>query len=151
VQISVPLYGRLASRLIQGRAFRVLGLLIQSHVSVLESLDLARQVTRNGRFQRMFDSMVDAVTSGRTLHAALDGSRLVSPSICQAVCTGEESGNLGGAISFSADVLDEENGELIDTLTKLVEPMILILMGAIVGFVAVSLFLPLFDITAAVN
>ncbi len=150
-QVRGPLLGRLMSRLIQARLFRIVGLLIQAHVGVLESLELARRVTINRRFQGMFDGMVDAVTSGRTMSSAMDSSRLVSPSVCQAVATGEASGNLGGAVSFVADVLDNENEEIINALTKLVEPIILILMGAVIGTVAVSLFLPLFDITAAVR
>jgi type IV pilus assembly protein PilC len=151
IQVRPPLIGTLMSRLIQARLFRIVGLLIQAHVGVLESLELARRVTINRRFHNMFDGMVEAVTSGRNMSSAMDESRLVSASVCQAVATGEASGNLGGAVSFVADVLDNENEEIINALTKLLEPMILILMGGVIGTVAVSLFLPLFDITAAVR
>ena len=71
--------------------------------------------------------------------------------MCQAVKTGEESGNLGGALSYSADILDEGNTELVNTVTKLIEPVILIGMGIVVGAVAISLFLPLFDLTSAMK
>ncbi len=151
VQLVPPLLGQLAARLIQARAFRILGLLIQSHVSVLESFELARQVTRNRRFQSLFDSMVEAVSSGGFMSGTLLESGLVSPTICQAIHTGEQSGALGNAVTFAADVLDEENEQLLGTVTRLLEPVIIIVMGAVVGAVAVSLFMPLFDIATAVH
>jgi type II secretory pathway component PulF len=151
VQLIPPLLGHLTSRLIQARAFRILGLLIQSHVSVLESFALARLVTRSRRFQALFDSIVEAVTSGGSMSATLLDSGLVSPTICQAIHTGEQSGALGNAVSFAADVLDEENEELLGIMTRLLEPVIIIIMGTVVGAVAVSLFMPLFDIATAVH
>ncbi|MBN1513970.1 MAG: type II secretion system F family protein [Phycisphaerae bacterium] len=151
VQLVPPLLGHLASRLIQARAFRILGLLIQSHVSVLESFELARQVTRSRRFQSLFDSIVEAVSSGGSMSATLLDSGLISPTICQAIHTGEQSGALGNAVSFAADVLDEENEELLGIMTRLLEPVIIIIMGTVVGAVAVSLFMPLFDIATAVR
>jgi type IV pilus assembly protein PilC len=151
LRLRIPLYGRLASRLILAQVLRVLGTLTATQVNLLESMDLARRVTGNRRYRTMLDAMEQAVTSGRPLAGALEASGLATPAICQAIQTGEESGNLGGAISFAADVLDEENVEWVNALTRLVEPVILLVMGAIVGGVAISLFLPLFDMTSAVQ
>ena len=151
MQIRIPLAGRLASRLILARVMRVLGILIDSHVSILEALDLARGVTINRRYRALLDALEESVTRGKSLSGALERSGLPAPSICQAIQTGEESGNLGGAINFVADVLDEENRELIDSLSRLVEPLILIGMGLVIGTVAISLFLPMFDVTSAIK
>lgn len=150
VQIRIPLAGRVRSRLIQAELQRVLGMLIEARVGVLESVGLARGVTRNRRYGGLCDEIEGAVTSGNSISSALETSGLFEASICQAVRTGEESGRLGESISYVADVLDEENAELINMVTKLVEPVILIGMGVIVGLVAISLFMPLFDVTAAV-
>ena len=151
VQISIPLLGRLRSRLIQGQIFRTMGMLLESGVGVLETLNLARGSTSNRRFQKMFDDVEKTVTSGGHPSAAFEDSGLVEPYICQAIHTGEESGNLGGAMTFCADVLDESNDELVKTIVRLLEPIILIVMGVVVGGVAVSLFLPMFDMTAALQ
>ncbi|MFQ5489716.1 MAG: type II secretion system F family protein [Phycisphaerae bacterium] len=148
IQIRIPMMGRLFSGLIQGQAFRTLGMLLEARVAVLESLELARRSTANNRFQALFDSMEEAVTSGGSLSDSLERSGLIAPAMCQAVRTGEESGNLGTAMTYVADVLDEDNAELVTTLTKLMEPAIIILMGVVVGGVAISLFLPMFDITS---
>ncbi|HRX83810.1 MAG TPA: type II secretion system F family protein [Phycisphaerae bacterium] len=150
MQTRIPVAGRLASRLIQGQTFRILGMLLEARVGLLEALELASGVTRNDQFQNLYASLREAVTRGDSISGALDAGKLINPSIVQAVRTGEQSGRLGEAVSFAADILDEENTELLGTATKLIEPMVLIVMGAIVGTVAVSLFMPLFDMTSAI-
>jgi len=151
LQLHIPLLGKLRSRLIQGQVFRTMGMLLESRVGVLDTFDLARESTRNRQYQRLFDELETSVTSGGHLTTALEGSGLVEPYICQATRTGEESGTLGGAFTYCADVLDETNEELVDVVARLLEPVILILMGGVVGGVAISLFLPLFDLTAALK
>ena len=151
LQLRVPVLGYLRKRLIEAQMLRTMGMLLESKVGVLETLDLAREVTRSRLFQRLFDNMETAITSGGQLSAAVEHSSLVQSSVAQAIKTGEESGNLGGALSYCADVLDEGNSELIGAVTKLIEPVILIGMGAVVGTVAVSLFMPLFDMTSAMH
>lgn len=151
MQIHVPVLGRLRSRLIQGAAFRTLGTLLESGVGLLEALELASQTTKNATFGRLFDSLRDSIVSGGGLAHTFESSGLVDPAICQAIQTGEECGNLGIAFSFCADTFDETNEELITTVMRLVEPLILIGMGLVVGVVAVSLFMPLFDMTSAIR
>ncbi|MGD2108919.1 MAG: type II secretion system F family protein [Phycisphaerae bacterium] len=151
VQVRVPVFGNLRSRLIQAQVFRTMGMLLGARIGVLETLDLVRLSTRNDRFQNLFSEIETAVTSGGELSTAFEQCRFIEPYITQAVHTGEHAGNLGGAISYCADMLDETNQELIDAVMKLVEPLILIGMGVVVGGVAISLFMPLFDMTSAMQ
>jgi len=151
VQLVIPVVGRLRSRLIQGQIFRTMGMLLESRVDVLDTLDLVRESTRNRRFQKLFSDLQEAVTSGGRLSTAFEASTIVEPYICQAIYTGEDSGSLGASLSFCADMLDESNEELISMVTKLIEPLILIGMGVVVGGVAISLFVPLFDMTSAIK
>jgi type II secretory pathway component PulF len=151
VQVGIPVLGRIRARLIQGQVFRTMGTLLEAGVGVLDSLDLARTSTRNKRFQAMFDDLENTVTSGGQLNTAFERSGLVEPFICQAIHTGEEGGNPGGAMTYCADMLDEMNTELIEVFMRLIEPVILIGMGLVVGAVAISLFLPLFDMTSALR
>ncbi|MDO8631936.1 MAG: type II secretion system F family protein, partial [Phycisphaerales bacterium] len=103
------------------------------------------------RFQSLFDALEAALQSGGRLSTTFESSGIVEPYICQAIHTGEDTGNLGEAITFCADMLDETNEELINLIMKLLEPLILIVMGAAVGGVAISLFMPLFDLTAGIR
>lgn len=151
VQLMIPLVGRLRSRLIQGMIFRTMGMLLEARVDVLETLDLVEDSTRNRRFRKLFNDLRQSITSGGRLSTAFSESGIVEPYICQAIHTGEDTGNLGGSMTFCADMLDESNEELVTVLTKLMEPLILIGMGFFVGGVAASLFIPLFDMTSAIK
>lgn len=151
VQLMIPLIGRLRARLIQGMIFRTMGMLLEARVDVLETLDLVEGSTRNRRFRKLFDELRRSITSGGRLSTAFSESGIVEPYICQAIHTGEDTGNLGGSMTFCADMLDESNEELVNVLTKLMEPLILIFMGFFVGGVATSLFIPLFDMTSAIK
>jgi len=151
VQIRIPVFGRIRSRLIQGQVFRTMGTLLESSVGVLDTLELVSESTRNNRFQKLFGDLEDVVTSGGRLSSAFEASGLVEPHTCQAIHTGEDSSNLGGALTYCAEMLDETNSELINVVMRLMEPVILIGMGLVVGGVAISLFLPLFDLTAAIR
>lgn len=151
LQTRLPVIGRMRGQMIQAQVLRTMGMLLDSRVGLLETMELARKSTRNNEFQRFFEDMTETVTSGGQLCAALERCRLIEPYVSQAVRTGEESGNLAGAMIYCADVLDESNTELLHTVMKLIEPAILIFMGLVVGGVAISLFLPLFDLTSAIQ
>lgn len=151
VQLSIPLIGRIRGQLIQTQIFRTMGTLLDSGVGVLEALELVNRTTRNRRFVKLFDDLKHSLTSGGQLGETFERSGLIEPYVCQAVHTGEESGNIGGSLIYCADMLEETNTELINTAIKLIEPAILIVMGFIVGGVAVSLFVPLFDLTSAMR
>jgi len=151
LQTRIPVVGRLRAQMIQAQILRTMGMLLESRVGLLETMDLARQSTRNREFQKFFNDMSETVTCGGQISSAVDRCGLIEPYVGQAVRTGEESGNLAGAMIYCADVLDETNAELLHTVMKLIEPVILILMGLVVGGVAVSLFLPLFDLTSAIQ
>ncbi len=147
----IPVVRGLIRGLLLGETFRVLGMLVEARVGFLDALELVKGVTRNERFQNLYAAMESEVTSGGEISRALESSTMVPPYICHAVHTGEESGNLGTAMSYVADVLDEDNTELLNAMTRLFEPMILIVMGFVVGSVAISLFLPMFDVTSALS
>lgn len=149
VIVHLPLISQVVQRVILARIFRVWGTLIRSDVPLLEGLELCRTSTTNVRFIAMIDDVVDAIEEGDSVGEALARHPLVPPTMVSAIATGEQSGQLGKSLIFLADYLDEENTETIGTLTRLAEPLILILMGLVVGAIAIALFLPLFDLTAA--
>jgi type II secretory pathway component PulF len=99
----------------------------------------------------MMDDLIQSVEEGTSVGEALAQQPLVPLTMASAIGTGEQSGQLGESLLFLADYSDEENTQVLATLTRLVEPFVLIVMGLIVGAIAVSLFLPLFDLTAAAS
>jgi type IV pilus assembly protein PilC len=149
--VRLPVVGSLAGRLILARVLRVWGESVRASVPLLESLDLAREVTRNSVYQRMVEEIRDAVSRGATVAHAAERQPRIPRTMSSTMATGEQSGQLGEAIVFLADYLDDENRQKLAALTRLVEPIILIFMGVVVGGVAISLFLPLFNLTEAAH
>jgi type II secretory pathway component PulF len=147
-QTRLPLAGKLFARLILAQMYRVMGLLLESRVGLMETLHLAGRISSNKDYQTLLTTMTETVEQGDRLGDAVSRSAMVPPSIAQAVVIGEESGHLDQAMLFVADVQDEDNAQMIDALTKLIEPIILIGMGFVVGAIALSLFIPLFDLAA---
>ena len=146
--IRAPLVGRIVRNFSVARTTRVLGILIVSRVPLLDALRLTREATANRRFVEVIAGAEDAVTRGEPISAAFAASDLFPPAIAEAIRNGESSGNVGPVLSHIANHLDEDNEVILRSLTSILEPVILIGLGVVVAFVAISMFLPLFDLTA---
>jgi len=144
----LPQVGRIVRSFATARIVRLLGVLLESDVDVLEALDLARQSVTNHHYSALLAGAQDAVTRGEPISTAFGDGKLVSPSVYEAIRSGEESGQVGLMMLNVSDFLDEENEVIVRSLTSIIEPVILIAMGILVGLVAVSMFLPLFDLTS---
>ena len=103
----------------------------------------------NASFRGLIADVRSAVTRGSSISSVIGRSSLVTPSFAEAVRSGEESGKIGEVLTSLADYLDDDNRTLLKSLTQMLEPLVLIVLGAVVGTIAVSMFLPLFDATAA--
>ena len=128
---------------------RVLGVLVEGRVPLLEALTLARASAGNPRYEKLLRDAEERVTRGENVSAALDGSPLIDPSIVEAIRSGERSGQLGPVLMSLAEFMDEDNEVVLKSLSSIIEPLILIVLGVLVGFVAISMFLPLFDLAGA--
>jgi len=148
VALSLPQVGRIVRRFTTARIVRLLGILLDANVPIIDALRLTRRSIRNHHYDRLLAKTEDAVTRGETVSSVWGDSHLVSPSVQEIVRNGERSGQVSAMLLSAADFLDDENELTIRSLTSIVEPIILITMGAIVGVMAVSLFMPLFDLTA---
>lgn len=149
VLLRVPLLGYAIRRLVFGRIVRVWAALLRCHVPLLEALQQSRSVAPSGAFRRLLESVEDAVASGSRLGRALARTPLVDPVLASAIATGEENGRLPEAVDFVSDWLDSDNQQLVASVTRAAEPLMLSVMGLIVGLVAMALFIPLFDVATA--
>ncbi len=93
----------------------------------------------------------EAVSHGQPVSSAFRNSDLISPSVYEAIRSGEQTGQLGPLLLELADFLDEENEATLKSLTSIIEPLLLVMMGGMVGLIAMSIFLPLFDMTELVG
>lgn len=149
--VRVPKVGALTRAFVTARVARLLGVLLDGKVSLLESLHLTRMAAGNVLYERLLDRAADAVQKGLPVSDALgdtSSGELVTPSVVEGIRSGERTGTVGPVLKQLADFMDEDNEVVVKSLTSILEPMILIVLGGVVGLVAISMFLPLFDLTS---
>lgn len=144
-----PMIGGVVRSFCTARIARVLGLLLVARVSLLEALDLSAQTVGNLEYRRLLDEAQQYIQRGDALSACLGRGALIEPAVIEAVRNAERTGQIGQVMGSVADFLDEENRMLVKSITSLLEPIILLSLGLAVGFIATSMFLPLFDLTAS--
>lgn len=148
VLVKLPYVGTFLRNLITARIARLLGVLLGSQVRLLEALQLTKQATTNACYNDLLQEAEDAVSQGEPLSLTLARSFLINPSLSEAIKHGEQSGQLGVVLLDMSEFMDEENDIVVKTLASILEPVILIILGIVVGCIAISMFLPLFDLTS---
>ncbi len=146
--LRLPQVSLLTRSFCTARIARMLGVLLEGRVALLEALSLTREAVSNTYFRQMVQEAEEAVEHGENLSGVFERSGLILPSVVEAVRNGERSGKLSEVLTQMADVLDEDNELLLKSVSSLIEPVILLVLGVVVGFVAMSLFVPLFDLTS---
>jgi type II secretory pathway component PulF len=147
--VTWPMIGKLTQSLITARIVRLLGTLIDSHLPLLDVLDLTRRSCANPLYRELLTGAKEAVQQGEAIGSAFVDQPLIAPSVAAAVQAGEGSGRLGSSLLNMAELMDEENQVLIKTMLSMLEPAILLVLGVVIGLMAMSIFLPLFDLAAA--
>ena len=132
--------------LLVGRACRLIGLMIESGVPVLQSLRLARQAIGNSLYVELFAQLEDEVINGRGLATALNAAEIVPPSASEMIATAERSGKLGEVTRLVGEHFEEEGEAKLRQIVAVLEPIITVGMGVIVAIVVLAVMLPMFDL-----
>ena len=146
--VGLPGCGHVVRSLLTARFARVLGVLLDSRVPLLEALELVRRSTGNSLYTDLLGRAHEAVVRGESLSGVLATSTLINPYVSEAIRHGEQSGQISPVLLEMAEFMDEENESLVSTMARLVEPIMLLVLGVIVAGIAISIFLPLFDLTS---
>jgi type IV pilus assembly protein PilC len=145
LKLKLPLFGGLYRKTAISRFSRTLGLLTESGVGILESLDITKEVMANEVLGRVINDVRSSVESGQRIAEPLKISQKFPPDAVQMISTGEETGNLSQMLNKVADIYDIAINYTIKKLTTVIEPLFLAIMGCIIGFIMASLLLPMFD------
>jgi type II secretory pathway component PulF len=146
--VRLPYLGGVVRSLSSARIISLLGVLLEARIPVLEALRLVRSAAGNVLYQELIMQAEEYVARGEPMSQAFADTPLVSPSIYEAIRSGEHSGEIDRLLLNVSSFLDEENDVIVRSLTSIIEPAILIIMGVLVGLISVCMFLPLFDLTA---
>ena len=141
--LQIPLIGKIVQKTIVARTSRTLGTLIASGVPILEALIIARDTAGNEVYYRAFDRIHAAIREGESMAVPLKESRVVDDIVVNMVDVGEETGALDVMLYKVADVYEEEVAVLVEGLINLLEPLMVVILGLIVGFIVIALFMPL--------
>lgn len=146
--LKVPYLGTILKGFATARIVRLLSVLLAGHVPLLKALKLIRHCAGNTVYANLLVQAEEKVAQGESLYNAFHDAALINPSVQEAIRSGESSGQIDQLLGNMAEFLEDDNETIVRSLTTLIEPLILIFMGILVGLIAVSMFLPLFDLTA---
>lgn len=147
--LGLPTVGRVMRSFAAARLARILGVLVDGKVPLIEALRLTKEAMTSPSFARLIDRAEEYVTRGESISDGMKSGGLMNPAVIEALRNGERTGQIPVVLLNVADYLDEDNAVLVRTLTSVIEPVLLVVLGLTVGLVAFSLFMPLFDLTAA--
>ncbi len=148
LKLRAPLFGILIRKISIARSIRVLGTLVSTGVPLVQALQDAARVAGNYVIESALHFAILRVTEGDKLAQPLEQSGEFPAMVIQMVAAGEESGDLGGMMNKVADFYDRDIEYTVKRLTTAMEPLLTIVLGAIVGFVAIAMYMPIFNLTA---
>ena len=143
VYLWLPIVGPLIEKTVVARTMRTLGTLVSSGVPILEALSIVRETCTNAVFERMYQRIYESIREGDTISQPLKESRLVDDMVVNMVDVGEETGDLDSMLYKIADVYDEEVDVMVESLISLLEPIMIVVLGGIIGTIVIALFMPL--------
>jgi type IV pilus assembly protein PilC len=139
----LPVIGNLIEKTVVARTMRTLGTLVGSGVPILEALSIVRETCTNLVFERCFQRVYESIREGETIAQPMRESRLVDDMVVNMIDVGEETGDLDTMLYKIADFYDEEVDTLVKGLLSLLEPLMIVFLGLIIGGIVIALFLPL--------
>ncbi len=150
-KLKVPLFKKLFRALYITRSLHAMGQLINAGVPMLDTIAITAEISGNTMFKRMWRDVYVAVKQGKKISQPLSGSALLPRAVVQMIGAGEESGKLGEVLDEVSEFYSRELKAVIKSVTAMIEPLMIVVMGSIVGFIAMSIILPIFKLSQLVN
>jgi type IV pilus assembly protein PilC len=146
LKLNIPVFGLLNKKVAISRFCRTLGTLLSSGVPIMQALEIVGKASGNEIIAMTVGKIRESIREGESIASPLGASGMFPPMVTQMVAVGEETGNLDAMLSKISDFYDTEVEYLLSSLTSMLEPIMIVGMGAIVGFIVVSVFLPLYQL-----
>jgi type IV pilus assembly protein PilC len=146
-KLKMPVLGTLILKVAVAKFSRTFSTLVRSGVSVLNALDIVAKTSGNRVIEEVVLNCRTAVRDGEPISRPLTKSGVFPSMVCRMISIGEQTGQLEKMLSKIADFYDEQVDASVSGLTSIIEPMVILFLGVVVGGIVVSLFLPIFKIT----
>lgn len=151
LQLNVPLIGQLFRKMHLSRGLRMIGTMAGAGVTLVDCVNTARDLCGNAHFERLWDTVLEQIKAGRQMSEPLFASALVPRSIAQMIHSAEKSGKLATVMEQVAGYSENELKDKVTELTRYIEPAMIVLMGALVGGIALAMLLPIFTISKVLH
>jgi type IV pilus assembly protein PilC len=150
-KLKLPIFGPLIHKICMSRFARTFAQLIRSGVPILEVLDIVGGASGNHVVETSIKGVSDDVEKGDNLSVALSKKPIFPPMMLRMVAAGEATGKIDTMLEKMADFWDEEIEAMLDALTSLIEPLLIVFLGVIVGGIVIAMFLPIFKLNEVVS
>lgn len=149
-QLHLPLLGKLFHKLHLSRSLRTVGTMAGSGVALLDCVQVAQDLSTNTYFRRFWEDVAEQIQAGRQLSEPLFDSALIPRSVSQMIHSAEKGGKLAHVMEQIATYSEQELKEKIAEMTRYIEPLMIMIMGSIIGSVTIALLMPIFSISRVV-
>jgi type IV pilus assembly protein PilC len=150
-KLKLPIFGPLIHKICMSRFARTFAQLIRSGVPILEVLDIVGGASGNHVVETSIQGVASDVEKGDNLSVALSKKSIFPPMMLRMVAAGEATGKIDTMLEKMADFWDEEIEAMLDALTSLIEPLLIVFLGVIVGGIVIAMFLPIFKLNEVVS
>jgi type IV pilus assembly protein PilC len=150
-KLKMPVLGVLFHKTSMSKFSRTLGTLLSSGVPILGALEITGETTGNAVVTRALEDVRLSVKEGETIARPLEQSKVFPPMVTQMIAIGEETGALDVMLAKVSDFYDSEVNSTVDSLTSLLEPLLILLLGGSVGLIVVALYLPIFRVITLIK
>jgi type IV pilus assembly protein PilC len=150
-KLTVPLFKKLFRALYISRSLHTMGQLINAGVPILDTLSITADISGNALYKRMWRGVFTGVKQGKKISYPLLKNPLLPKAVVQMINAGEESGKLGEVLDEVSEFYARELKSVIKSVTAMIEPLMIVAMGGMVGFIAMSIILPIFKLSQLVK
>jgi type IV pilus assembly protein PilC len=150
-KLRIPLLKTLCRSLYITRSLHTMGVLTNAGVPVLDTLSITSQISGNVLYEKMWRGVHESVREGNKIATSLANYSLMPSNVVQMIQSGEDSGSLSEVLKDVSDFYARELKTVIKAVTSMIEPIMIVLMGVLVGFIAMSIILPIFKMSSLVS
>lgn len=151
VKLKIPMFGSLLRKTAVARFCRTLGTLLRSGVNLIDALNITAKTSGNLVLTRAIHKSMVSISEGETITAPLGESKVFPPMVIQMIGVGEKTGNMDEMLEKIAEFYDEEVDAAVSSLTSMIEPVVIVVMGSVIGGLLIAMYLPMFDIIGQIK
>jgi type IV pilus assembly protein PilC len=151
ILLRLPIFGMLINKVAVAKFTRTLGTLVSSGVPILDGLEITAKTSGNKVIEYAIMEVRKGIMGGKTLAEPITKAKVFPPMVTHMIAVGESTGALDAMLGKIADFYDDEVDAAVSNLTAMMEPMLMVFLGGAVGFIVVSMYLPIFKLITLIK